>query len=75
MLVKAKWSVKDSSGWHNAGELFNTDEDLGDAVEAIEAPVKAERKKPEPEEAEKSAEKKPDKPAEAPRTTRRKNAK
>lgn len=36
MLVKAKWNVKDSAGWHVAGEVFNTEADLGDAVEVIE---------------------------------------
>ena len=39
MLVKAKWNVKDASGWHNAGEVFNTESDLGDAVEVLDAPV------------------------------------
>ena len=44
MLVKAKWNVKDSSGWHNAGDVFETENDLGDAVEAFEAQNKAEPK-------------------------------
>ena len=35
MLVKAKWSVKDASGWHNAGEVFETASDLGDSVEVL----------------------------------------
>ena len=35
MLVKAKWNIKDSSGWHTAGEVFNTESDLGEAVEVI----------------------------------------
>lgn len=48
MLVKAKWNVKDSTGWHRAGEVFQTDADLGDAVEAMEAPKKPVEKKPEP---------------------------
>lgn len=39
MLVKAKWSIKDASGWHNAGEEFQTEEDLGDAVERLEKTV------------------------------------
>lgn len=61
MLVKAKWNVRDASGWHKAGEVFNTDADLGDAVEVLDAPKKA-RQKPveiEPEPAEKPAEEKP----------------
>ena len=80
MLVKAKWSVRDASGWHDAGEVFRTESDLGDAVEVLDAPKKAEPVKqveaPEPEpakEPEKEAE-----VAEAPvkaRTTRRKTAK
>ena len=43
MLVKAKWNVKDAFGWHRAGEIWNTDKDLGDAVEVLDAP-KAEPK-------------------------------
>jgi len=44
MLVKAKWNVKDSSGWHSAGEIFETDnvESLGGAVEVLNAPKKEE---------------------------------
>ena len=37
MKVKAKWSVKDATGWHDAGEVFETESDLGDAVEVLEA--------------------------------------
>lgn len=51
MLVKAKWNVKDNAGWHEAGEVFNTDSDLGDAVEVLDAPkkvVKTEEPKAEP---------------------------
>lgn len=40
MLVKAKWNVKDAAGWHNAGEVFKTDADLGDAVEVLDGPKK-----------------------------------
>lgn len=54
MLVKAKWKIKDSSGWHSAGEVFHTDADLGDAVIALEAPAATEEKKPETESAEKA---------------------
>ena len=35
MLVKAKWHVADASGWHSAGEVFDTKEDLGNAVEVL----------------------------------------
>ena len=72
MLVKAKWNVKDASGWHKAGEVFNTDADLGDAVEVLNAPKKAEQKpvKKETEPAAKPAEKKP--AEEKPKTQRRK---
>ena len=64
MLVKAKWNVRDAAGWHKAGEVFNTDADLGDAVEVLDAPKKAEpEKKAEPVKSEptpeKSAEEKP----------------
>lgn len=50
MKVKAKWNVKDGSGWHSAGEVFETESDLGDAVEILDAPKKQESvKKAEPE--------------------------
>lgn len=71
MLVKAKWNVKDSAGWHSAGDVFNTDEDLGDAVEALETaqqPVPAEPDTPVQESAQ-EPEKEPEKPR-----TRRKSA-
>ena len=52
MLVKAKWNVKDANGWHDAGEVFNTENDLGEAVEVLSAqkkePAKVEKKQ-EPE--------------------------
>ena len=37
MLVKAKHNVKDASGWHMAGEVFETNAVslIGDAVEVI----------------------------------------
>lgn len=38
MKVKAKWNVKDETGWHRAGEVFETNLDLGDSVEVLEAP-------------------------------------
>ncbi len=64
MKVKAKWNVKDGNGWHSAGEVFETESDLGDAVVVLDAPKKpAPVKEPEPKpepvkepEAEKAAE-------------------
>ena len=38
MLVKAKGNVRDAAGWHKAGEIFQTESDLGDAVEVLDAP-------------------------------------
>ncbi len=50
MKVRAKWSIKDASGWHDAGEVFDTESDLGNAVEVLDAPKKpAPVKKAEPE--------------------------
>lgn len=76
MLVKAKWNVKDASGWHNAGEVFDTESDLGEAVEVLMAnkPAATVEKKPEPvaEEPVKEAEKDPQKVRS---TTRRKVSK
>lgn len=43
MKVRARWNVKDGNGWHSVGEVFETESNLGDAVEVLEAP-----KKPEP---------------------------
>ena len=72
MLVKAKWNVKDSSGWHGAGEVFDTNDALGNAVELLEAP----RRPKLPEEPAKEPEKKTE-PEKAPAktTTRRKSSK
>lgn len=68
MLVKAKWSVKGSDGWHMAGEVFNTNEDFGDAVEVLDAPVTP-KEEPEPvNEPEKEA------PAKAKTPSRRKTS-
>lgn len=55
MLVKAKWNVKDSTGWHRTGEVFQTESDLGDAVEVI----CGDEKKTEPVQAETVKEEKP----------------
>ena len=77
MLVKAQWNVKDATGWHEAGEVFNTESDLGNAVEVLDAPKKAPVKEPE-QKAEAKAEepvKEPEKTAAVTRTTsRRKKA-
>ena len=77
MLVKAKWNVKDSSGWHSAGDVFETEQDLGDAVEVLEAPKKAEPKKAEPKvEPETVKAEEPEKePAKAKTPSRRKTSK
>ena len=45
MLVKAKWNVKDAAGWHSVGEIFETSNNLGNAVEVIE-PEKPKRQAP-----------------------------
>ena len=36
MLVKAKWNIKDSAGWHATGEIFQTSDHLGNAVVILE---------------------------------------
>ena len=85
MLVKAKWHVKDDFGWHDAGEVFDTTEDLGDAVEVLEKPAPRKQepakepekvaepvKEPEKEpETEAAPEEKTEKPAERPRNANR----
>lgn len=38
MLVRAKMNVRDGNGWHAAGTVFDTDADLGDAVEVLGRP-------------------------------------
>lgn len=48
MKVRAKWNIKGSDGWHLAGEVFETMEDFGNAVEVLDAPKKAPHKAPEP---------------------------
>ena len=60
MLVKAKWNVKDASGWHSAGEVFQTESNLGGAVEVLDEPASIQPvKEPvaEPEKEEAKAEK------------------
>ena len=75
MLVKAKGNVRDAAGWHYAGDVFRTDDDLGDAVEVLDAPKKAPVKEEakEPVNAEAPAEKQEEKPA-VKRTSRRKTS-
>lgn len=78
MLVKAKWNVKDTSGWHISGDVFQTEDDLGDAVECLEKPAVKEQPKPVKEapkaepKAEAEAEVKAEAEPEKPKTTRRK---
>ena len=64
MKVRARWNVKDASGWHAVGEVFETEADLGSAVEVLEE-AKPEAKPEEPEAPREKA-------AEKPKTTRRK---
>ena len=70
MLVKAKWNVKDAAGWHKAGEVFETESDLGNAVIPMSAPRKPVIKEVEKEEPEPVKEAEPEK--EPKKTTRRK---
>ncbi len=74
MRVKAKWNVKGSDGWHETGEIFETEEDYGDAVEVLEA--KAEKQAPAPKTEEKPKQDpekpvKPEKETEKPKTAAR----
>jgi len=46
MLVKAKWNVKDAAGWHKAGEVFETSDNLGEAVILVGEPRKPVIKEP-----------------------------
>ena len=71
MKVKAKWSVKDATGWHDAGEVFETESDLGNAVEVLEAEKAKPVKKPEPE---KEPEAEPVQETAKPRSTTRRKA-
>lgn len=48
MKVRAKHNVRDASGWHLTGQVFETDADLGDAVEVLEAPKQEEPVQDEP---------------------------
>ena len=77
MLVKAKWNVKDAAGWHNAGDVFQTDMDLGDAVDVLDVPKKTVKASEPVKEAEPETVNEPEKEAqEKPKaTTRRRNSK
>ena len=48
MKVKARYNINCSDGWHMTGEVFETSEDLGEAVEVLDAPKKTEAKPQEP---------------------------
>jgi len=37
MKVKARRNVRDANGWHVKGEVFETEQNLGDAVEVLSA--------------------------------------
>ena len=49
MKVKALCTIKDENGTHAAGEIFETDADLGNLAEIIEEPEAAEDQAVEPE--------------------------
>ena len=65
MLVRAKWNIKDAAGWHMTGEIFETEEELGDAVEVLFKPEEPPKEEPAQE---------PVKEPEKPRTARRKKS-
>ena len=48
MKVRARYNVKGSDGWHMTGEVFETTEDFGDAVEVLDTLKQAETKLQEP---------------------------
>ena len=62
MKVKALCTIKDANGWHVPGEIFETEEDLGNLVEAVT------------EAAEKTAESAETEEAPKPKTRRKKTA-
>ena len=65
MKVRARHNVQDRNGWHLSGTVFETDEDLGDAVDILSGDAPETER--EPEEAPE-----PEAKAEKPRTSRRK---
>ena len=69
-MVKALRNVRDANGWHLTGSVFETKEDLGDAVQVLSVPKKAEPK-PEPEPVQDTAEAAPETEPEKPKTPSR----
>ena len=73
MKVRARNNVKDLNGWHMTGEVFETEEDLGNSVEVLEAPKQLVFAGVEPETETMAEEPKAEEPkAEKPKTARRK---
>lgn len=73
MKVRARNNVKDLNGWHMTGEVFETEEDLGNSVEVLEAPKQLVIVGVEPETETMAEEPKAEEQkAEKPRTARRK---
>ena len=73
MKVRARNNVKDLNGWHMTGEGFETEEDLGNSVEVLEAPKQLVIAGVEPETETMAEEPKAEEPkAEKPKTARRK---
>ena len=73
MKVRARNNVKDLNGWHMTGEVFETEEDLGNSVEVLEAPKQLVIAGVEPETETRAEEPKAEEPkAEKPKTARRK---
>lgn len=73
MKVRARNNVKDLNGWHMTGEVFETEEDLGNSVEVLEAPEQLVIAGVEPETETMAEEPKAEEPkAEKPKTARRK---
>ena len=73
MKVVARQNVRDASGWHLKGQVFETEENLGAAVEVLDGPKPApEAKEREPKAAE--PESAPEKAPEKPRSTSRRRS-
>ena len=80
MKVVARQNVRDASGWHLKGQVFETEEDLGAAVDVLDG-QKPEQRKAEPEPIAKEREPKaaesesaPEKAPEKPRSTSRRRS-
>lgn len=67
MLVKAKRNVVDAVGWHLCGEVFETKEDLGDAVEVLIPEAEKPKRKPAEKPAEEAPAEKPEVKQETPK--------